>query len=108
MKIFISEYYDKKFFSDYEKIITPRYVEFNDRNAWLKLMEDNLSDSKTLIVYPEAYLNIVDQEELLLKWLETIDIKCSFFTQSPYMINGDEFDKYIVPIFIENNESEEI
>ena len=90
MKIFVREKFIPEDFKDYT-LVTPRDVEFNDTEGWLKLMHDNFNNANVLIVFPEAYLNIIQQEELLSNTIP----KCSFFTSSPYITNNDELMDYI-------------
>lgn len=95
MKIFIADKFKEENYKEFN-IITPREVQFNDYEAWINLIYSHLDDEKCLIVFPEAYLNIVQAKELLPNiFKEQGEPKCSFFTHSPYITPG-ELSDYII------------
>jgi hypothetical protein len=90
MKIFVCEKFIPENYKGYF-LVTPREVEFNDKEAWISLMRKHLSNPKALIVYPEAYLDIVALKHLLIDFCSSATVECSFFTHSPYFISDDQF-----------------
>lgn len=72
-----------------------------DKKAWMQLMKDKIqvSTDKTLFIYyPEYYLNIVEQEDLLDELIQLHNRPFSLLTDSPYIISRDEFADNLIAI----------
>lgn len=72
-----------------------------DKEAWLQLMRDKIqvsTDKMLFIYYPEYYLNIVEQKDLLDEFIKTHNRPFSLLTDSPYIISRDEYTDYIIPV----------
>jgi hypothetical protein len=69
-----------------------------DKKAWMNLMKNKVrysTDKELFIYYPEYYLNIVEQKELLTDLIKIHQRPFSILTDSPYIISRDELMEYV-------------